>query len=86
MALGLVLNYMPTGLKLKWCYTTDQKNTDITMKIDTKHVINIKFSYNERYRLLRNQNEIIRIFTLALQEMGEDILESMDNDVKEDEQ
>ena len=56
------------------------------MKIDTKNVINIKFSYNERYRLLRNQSEIIRIFTLALQEMGEDILETMDNDVKEDEQ
>ena len=68
-----------------WSFTTSSpEKMSISIKIEPEQIINILIHHSDRYSIFRSQKEIIRLLTIALQEMGDTILENLEENNKED--
>jgi len=66
-----------------WSFTTSSpEKMSISIKIDSEQIINILIHHSDRYSILRFQKEIIRALTISLQEMGDTILENLEEGEK----
>ena len=70
----------------QWRYITDPERTSISLKIFAGLDIEILINHSDRFRILRSRKAIIEIFSNTIEEMGNEILESLDIEIEENDE